>query len=170
MKEHCREILARAYLFLDGEGLNEAERIEIEVHLEECVPCLDSFDLQMDVNVKALVIATRESVEMLKAAGGHSFHGPDASGDASARCGISMKGVDIVVRGSVGHMSAFMAQKGCLVVCGDAGDALGDSIYEAHLYVRGSVAGLGAAARGREVVGADLLLDERVLLVAGLQS
>ena len=59
-------------------------------------------------------------------------------GDASARCGISMKGVDIVVRGSVGHMSAFMAQKGRLVVCGDAGDALGDSIYEARLYVRGT--------------------------------
>ena len=33
-------------------------------------------------------------------------------GDASARCGISMKGVDIVVAGSVGHLSAFMAQKG----------------------------------------------------------
>jgi methylamine---glutamate N-methyltransferase subunit B len=65
-------------------------------------------------------------------------------GSASARCGISMKGVDLVVQGSVGHMSAFMAQKGCLVVCGDAGEALGDSIYEAHLYVRGSVAGLGA--------------------------
>jgi glutamate synthase domain-containing protein 3 len=65
-------------------------------------------------------------------------------GSASARCGISMKGIDIVVRGSVGHMSAFMAQKGNLVVCGDAGDALGDSIYEAHLYVRGEVAGLGA--------------------------
>ena len=65
-------------------------------------------------------------------------------GDASSRCGISMKGVDIVVRGSVGHMSAFMAQKGRLLVCGDAGDALGDSIYEARLYVRGAVAGLGA--------------------------
>jgi glutamate synthase domain-containing protein 3 len=65
-------------------------------------------------------------------------------GDASARCGISMKGVDIVVRGDVGHMSAFMAQKGRLVVCGDAGDALGDSIYETHIYVRGRVAGLGA--------------------------
>ena len=62
-------------------------------------------------------------------------------GDASARCGISMKGVDIVVRGSVGHMSAFMAQTGRLVVCGDAGEALGDSIYEARLYVRGAVAG-----------------------------
>ena len=35
-------------------------------------------------------------------------------GDASARCGISMKGADIVVEGSVGHMSAFMAQKGAL--------------------------------------------------------
>ena len=33
-------------------------------------------------------------------------------GDAAARCGISMKGVDIVVGGSVGHMSAFMGQAG----------------------------------------------------------
>lgn len=65
-------------------------------------------------------------------------------GDASSRCGISMKGIDIVVGGSVGHMSAFMAQSGHLVVCGDAGDALGDSIYEAVLFVRGNVAGLGA--------------------------
>ena len=72
-------------------------------------------------------------------------------GDASSRCGISMKGVDIVVRGSVGHMSAFMAQPGCLVVCGDAGDALGDSIYEARLYVRGAVAGLGADCIEKEL-------------------
>jgi glutamate synthase domain-containing protein 3 len=41
-------------------------------------------------------------------------------------------------------MSAFMAQRGCLVVCGDTGDALGDSLYETHVYVRGAVAGLGA--------------------------
>ena len=65
-------------------------------------------------------------------------------GDASARCGISLKGADIVVGGSVGHMSAFMAQAGRLVVCGDAGHHLGDSLYEADLYVRGSVASLGA--------------------------
>jgi methylamine---glutamate N-methyltransferase subunit B len=65
-------------------------------------------------------------------------------GDASARCGISMKGVDIVGRGNVGHLSAFMAQTGRLLVCGHAGDALGDSIYEARLYVRGEVGSLGA--------------------------
>jgi glutamate synthase domain-containing protein 3 len=62
-----------------------------------------------------------------------------------------MKGVDIVVRGSVGHMSAFMAQKGRLVVCGDAGDALGDSLYEARLYVRGTVASLGADCVEKEL-------------------
>jgi glutamate synthase domain-containing protein 3 len=65
-------------------------------------------------------------------------------GNASARCGISMKGIDIVVKGSVGHLSAFMAQAGNLVVLGDAGEALGDSLYEARLFVRGSVKSLGA--------------------------
>jgi methylamine---glutamate N-methyltransferase subunit B len=65
-------------------------------------------------------------------------------GRASARCAISLKGGDVVVRGSIGHMGAFMAQRGRLVVCGDAGEALGDSLYEARIYVRGRVAGLGA--------------------------
>jgi methylamine---glutamate N-methyltransferase subunit B len=72
-------------------------------------------------------------------------------GSAAARCGISMKGVDIVVQGSVGHMSAFLAQKGTLVICGDAGEALGDSIYEAHVYVRGEVADLGADCIEKEM-------------------
>src|SRR5262249_50781814 len=47
-------------------------------------------------------------------------------------------------KGSIGHMSAFMAQAGALVVLGDAGEALGDSIYEAKLFVRGKVQSLGA--------------------------
>jgi glutamate synthase domain-containing protein 3 len=83
-------------------------------------------------------------------------------GDASARCGISLKGADIVVRGSVGHMAAFMGQRGALLVCGDAGDALGDSLYEARLYVRGSVAGLGADCVEKE------MRDEHLAQVAGL--
>jgi glutamate synthase domain-containing protein 3 len=62
-----------------------------------------------------------------------------------------MKGIDIVVGGSVGHMSAFMAQAGRLVVLGDAGADLGDSIYEARLYVRGSVASLGADCIEKEL-------------------
>ena len=68
-------------------------------------------------------------------------------GSASSRCGISMKGVDIVVGEDVGHMSAFMAQAGHLVICGNAGASLGDSLYEAVLYVRGTIHSLGADAR-----------------------
>jgi glutamate synthase domain-containing protein 3 len=83
-------------------------------------------------------------------------------GSASARCGISMKGVDIVVHGSIGHVGAFMAQRGTLVVCGDAGPDLGDSIYEAHLYVRGDVTSLGADCIEKE------LRDEHTTELNGL--
>jgi glutamate synthase domain-containing protein 3 len=55
-----------------------------------------------------------------------------------------------------------MAQTGCLVVCGDAGDALGDSIYEARLYVRGTVKGLGADCIEKE------MRDEHVAQVRDL--
>jgi glutamate synthase domain-containing protein 3 len=72
-------------------------------------------------------------------------------GNASSRCGISMKGIDIVVHGNVGHMSAFMGQSGNLVVLGDAGDALGDSCYEARFFVRGSVKSLGADCIEKEM-------------------
>ena len=37
-----------------------------------------------------------------------------------------------------------MAQSGNLVVCGDAGEALGDSLYETDIYVKGKVKSLGA--------------------------
>lgn len=83
-------------------------------------------------------------------------------GDASGRCGISMKGVDIVVGGDIGHLSAFMAQSGNLVVAGNAGADLGDSLYEARLFVRGSVESLGADCVEKEM-GA-----EHVQIVAGL--
>ncbi|MBV8836156.1 MAG: protein glxC [Alphaproteobacteria bacterium] len=72
-------------------------------------------------------------------------------GNASARCGIALRGLDIVVKGSVGHMSAFMAQAGRLIVLGDAGDGLGDSLYEAQIFVRGTVKSLGADCVRKEL-------------------
>ena len=62
-----------------------------------------------------------------------------------------MKGVNIVVDGSVGHMAAFMGQAGRLVICENAGDALGDSLYEARIYVKGDVASLGADCVQKEM-------------------
>lgn len=89
-------------------------------------------------------------------------------GDASSRCGISMKGCDIVVGGSVGHFSAFMAQAGTLVVCGDTGPNLGDSLYEATIYVRGKIHSLGADAQEEEMTSADHEHISRLLAAAGI--
>ena len=89
-------------------------------------------------------------------------------GNAGARCGISMKGVDIVVGGNVGHMSAFMAQAGNLVVLGDAGAYLGDSIYEADIYVRGAVESLGADAIRKEMRPEHVRTLSRLLDEAGM--
>ena len=88
-------------------------------------------------------------------------------GDASSRCGISMKGCDIVVGGSVGHFSAFLAQAGTLVVCGDAGPNLGDSLYEATIYVRGKIHSFGADAREEEMQAEDF--EKLSQLLAGAQ-
>jgi methylamine---glutamate N-methyltransferase subunit B len=90
-------------------------------------------------------------------------------GSASMRCGISMKGIDIVVGGGVGPMSAFMAQAGRLVVCGDAGDGLGDSIYEARLYVRGTVGALGADCVEKELRAEHAAELAELLTAAGLE-
>jgi glutamate synthase domain-containing protein 3 len=90
-------------------------------------------------------------------------------GDASSRCGISMKGCDIVVGGSVGHMSAFMAQAGHLVVCGDADHGLGDSLYEAVIYVRGEIHGLGADAQIEPMQEADYRKVSELLASADLE-
>jgi len=90
-------------------------------------------------------------------------------GDTSLRCGISMKGIDIVVGGSVGDFSAFMAQAGRLVICGNAGDALGDSLYEAVIYVRGKVKSLGADAGEEPMKEADYAAVADLLGRAGLR-
>jgi len=55
------------------------------------------------------------------------------------------------IAASVKEHDAFMAQAGHLVVCGDAGDGLGDSIYEAVIYVRGEVGSLGADCVEKEM-------------------
>jgi glutamate synthase domain-containing protein 3 len=91
-------------------------------------------------------------------------------GNASARCGIALRGLDIVVKGSVGHMSAFMAQAGSLVVLGDAGDALGDSLYEARLFVRGAVKSLGADCVEKEMRDEHKAALHALLYAAGAQA
>jgi glutamate synthase domain-containing protein 3 len=91
-------------------------------------------------------------------------------GNAGSRCGISMKGVDIVVGGNVGHMSAFMAQSGNMVVLGDAAADLGDSMYEAHIFVRGDVESLGDDCVAKEMRPDHLKTITRLLAASGLDA
>ena len=66
-------------------------------------------------------------------------------GDAGLRCGISLKGGDIVV-----------------------GDALGDSLCEAVIYLKGNVKSLGADAREEEMSAKDHQVLGELLDRAGL--
>ena len=45
MSHACDESLKKLYQYLDSE-LDEKTAAEIRVHLEECEPCLDSFDFE----------------------------------------------------------------------------------------------------------------------------
>jgi len=63
-----------------------------------------------------------------------------------------------------------VAQRGRLLVCGGTGEALGDSIYEARLYVRGEVAGLGADCVEKEVRDEHLAEIRELLEHAGIED
>jgi mycothiol system anti-sigma-R factor len=51
----CNETIERLYIYLDGE-LTEEIRIEIKRHLDDCPPCLDAFDFEVELRQ---VIANR---------------------------------------------------------------------------------------------------------------
>jgi glutamate synthase domain-containing protein 3 len=145
-------------------GLRDSWEIEIEGHAgyyiggmnqEASITIRGNVGWGVAENIMSGVVRVKGNASQCAAASGHGGL-VVIEGDASSRCGISMKGVDIVVGGSVGHVSAFMAQAGRLVVCGDAGAGLGDSLYEAVIYVRGKIASLGADAREEPMSNDDL--------------
>ena len=49
MKPKCREVIQRIYFYLDAEVLTEVERNEIQVHLDDCEPCLERFHVEQGV-------------------------------------------------------------------------------------------------------------------------
>jgi glutamate synthase domain-containing protein 3 len=100
---------------------------------------------------------------------GASSHGGTIiiAGDASSRAGISLKGGTIVTAGDVGHMSGFMAQAGTMLIGGDAGHGLGDSLYEAVIYVAGKVSSLGTDARVEELTEDDVRAVKELVRVSG---
>ena len=51
-----------------------------------------------------------------------------------------------------------MMQKGRIIICGDVGDAVGDSMYEGEIYVAGNIGSLGSDAK-EETASEDELLQ-----------
>lgn len=51
----CDEAVHRLYHFLDGE-LTSDKRVEIQRHLDACLPCLEAFDFEAELRI---VIATK---------------------------------------------------------------------------------------------------------------
>jgi glutamate synthase domain-containing protein 3 len=88
-------------------------------------------------------------------------------GDASLRAGISLKGATLAIAGDAGAMAGFMAQSGRILIGGDAGHGLGDSLYEAVIYVAGSIASLGADAVEVEMTEEDLLTVKELVQETG---
>jgi glutamate synthase domain-containing protein 3 len=84
-------------------------------------------------------------------------------GDASTRAGIALKGGTLVVGGNAGPQAAFLAQKGSVIVCGDAHDGVAESMYDATVFVGGSI-----GERGADVVEADVTPEDRARLAATL--
>jgi glutamate synthase domain-containing protein 3 len=66
-----------------------------------------------------------------------------------------MKGGTLLIGGSCGYMAGFMMQKGRIIICGDAGEALADSMYEGEVFVGGKIAALGNDAVIQEPTAED---------------
>ena len=60
-----------------------------------------------------------------------------------------------------------MAQAGTMLIGGNAGAALGDSLYEAVIYVAGKIASLGSDARIEELTEADVEVVTELAALGG---
>jgi glutamate synthase domain-containing protein 3 len=74
-----------------------------------------------------------------------------------------MKGGLILIGGNCGYMSGFMAQKGNIIVCGHAGQAFADSMYETVCFVGGRVDDLGNDAVIEALSAEDVVFLEATL-------
>ena len=64
-KEDCADFLERIVYLLDNE-LDEAECALVRMHLEECHPCLENYDLQRTVKAVVARSCSEVAPETLK--------------------------------------------------------------------------------------------------------
>jgi len=87
-----------------------------------------------------------------------------------ARVGIDQKGGSILIGGRAGAFCGFMMQRGRMVILGDAGKNLGDSMYDGTIFVGGKIAGLGVDAVEGEMTDLEAQWLERKLKMYGMAA
>ncbi len=66
-----------------------------------------------------------------------------------------MEDITIIVGGDTGALSGFMMQRGRMIVCGNAGKNLGDSMYDGTIYIGGEIKSFGVDAVEAELTQLD---------------
>ncbi len=81
-----------------------------------------------------------------------------------------MKGGTILVGGRTGILSGFMMQRGRMIVLGNAGTNLGDSMYDGIIYVGGEIESLGVDAVRADLTDLDIEWLTHKLGLYGLEA
>jgi glutamate synthase domain-containing protein 3 len=81
-----------------------------------------------------------------------------------------MKGGTIIIGGKTGAFSGFMMQRGRIIVLGDAGKNLGDSMYDGTIYVGGNIESLGVDAVPGQMTDLEAAWLERKLKMYDLKA
>jgi glutamate synthase domain-containing protein 3 len=81
-----------------------------------------------------------------------------------------MKGGTIIVGGRTGTLTGFMMQRGRMIILGDAGPNLGDSMYDGTIFVGGKIASLGVDAVVGEMTDLEAGWIERKLALYGMKA
>ena len=76
----------------------------------------------------------------------------------------------IIVGGKTGAFSGFMMQRGRMIICGDAGMNLGDSMYDGTIYVGGEVEELGVDCVPGEMTELDIRYLSEKLAIYGIKT
>jgi mycothiol system anti-sigma-R factor len=69
----CQEAIHIIYHYLDGE-LTEERRVEIQAHLDGCLPCLEAFDFEAELRVLIARKCRDEVPESLRARVAQAIH------------------------------------------------------------------------------------------------
>jgi glutamate synthase domain-containing protein 3 len=81
-----------------------------------------------------------------------------------------MKGGDIIVEGTIGYLSGFMAHAGRIIALGGADEACADSLWGGEVWIAGPIASLGVDSKIAQPTDDEIEQIEGLLASRGLDN